>query len=89
MASKGIPKATEIFRGLIEGQKKKKVCLYSDFFSLINKSHHNEPRTDNSGYYNIMYYIFKAKQPDSKLAEFSKRLYCLQVSGPKLKYNVN
>lgn len=31
-----------------------------------------------------LYYIFKAKQPDSKLAEFSKRLYCLQVSGPKL-----
>lgn len=36
-----------------------------------------------------LYYIFKAKQPDSKLAEFSKRLYCLQVSGLKLKYNVN
>lgn len=36
-----------------------------------------------------LYDIFKAKQPDSKLAEFSKRLYCLQVSGPKLKYNVN
>lgn len=32
MASKGIPKATEIFRGLIEGQKKKKFVYIQIFF---------------------------------------------------------